>query len=136
MYREPETFLIFSILDSHYSLRTRDIQEIMQETKVHDLPFVPDYIEGLVNCRGKPYTAVNFALMKKEADTRPIAQQTYLVFKREDEQLCIHISNIDLFYEAEEDDVTERGVKYKNREIPFFDTNSVIAKLRKDLGYE
>ena len=67
-------------------------------------------------------------------DNSEISQKIFLLFKRDDDQFCIHLSNIDVFFEVEEDDVLEDGVKYKQQLIPLFNSDSVEERLCKDLG--
>jgi len=44
-----ESYLIFSVQKTLYSIKTSNVQEIMHSAKIHPLPFVPEYIEGVVN---------------------------------------------------------------------------------------
>ncbi len=137
MYGDTTTFLIFSVNGVRYAINTNIVQEIMQDTKVHYLPFVPSYIEGIINCHGRPYTVINSLIMFNEiVQSTNIEEKTFLVFKRDDDQFCLHISNIDLFYEAEEDDISETSIAYKNDEVPLLNTDMIEERLIKDLGYE
>lgn len=126
------SFLVFSIKKRRFALSTSFVKEIMHSAKIHPLPFVPDYIEGVVNCRGTPYTVVNSALLNGEEDWE-IAGDTVLVFNRDDDQLALHISNIELFFEPEENDIRADGIRYKLNLIPYFDANHIEEVLRKDL---
>ena len=136
MYEDTTTYLIFSVHSHRYALPSPLIQEIMQDVTVHFLPFVPSYIEGIINCHGKPYTVINHLAMFDIEDDTEISEQTFLVLKRSDDQFCLHVSNIDLFYEPEEDDVLENSIMYKNKEIEIFNADKIEETLRKDLGYE
>ena len=53
--------------------------------------------------------------------------------KREDDQLALHISNIELFFEPDEHDIKADGIRYKLNLIPYFDADDVENTLRKDL---
>ena len=126
------SFLVFSVKKKRFVIQTSLVQEIMHSAKIHPLPFVPSYIEGVVNCRGIPYTVVNIATMAGEEDCN-IDGQTVLVFKRNDDQLALHISNIELFFEPEENDVRADGIRYKMNLIPYFDSDYIETQLKKDL---
>lgn len=130
-----DSYLIFTIHKRLYAIKNTNVQEIMHSAKIHPIPFVPDYIEGMVNCRGVPYTVVNLLKLEKEADCN-IPQMTVLVFRREDDQFAIHITGIELFFEPEDEDISAEGVKYKSRIIPFFDIDAIEATLCKDLREE
>ena len=46
-------------------------------------------------------------------DNSEISQKIFLLFKRDDDQFCIYLSNIDIFFEVE--DVCDDSVKYKQK---------------------
>ena len=127
-----ETFLVFSVHQNQYAIKTALVQELVHSAKIHPLPFVPDYIEGVVNCHGVPYTVVNALKLDGETD-REIEGGTVLVLKRDDDQFALHISNIEVFFEPEEDDIKPNGIRYKKQLIPFFDTDYIEAVLLRDL---
>ncbi len=127
------SYLVFSIKDHQYAFKSSMIQEIVYGSKIHNIPFTPDYIEGVLNCRGNPYAVINTLKMDKEADNE-IAEKVFLLFKRDDDNFCIHISNIEVFFEPEEDDILPDKVKYKFKFIPIFDADRIEEKLCDDLG--
>ena len=63
-----------------------------------------------------------------------INEKVFLLFKRDDDNFCIHISNIEVFFEPEEDDILPDKVKYKFKFIPIFDADRIEEKLCDDLG--
>ena len=127
--------LIFSIHSKRYALKSTMIQEIMYDMRIHVIPFTPDYIEGVLNCRGVPYTVIN-VLKLDNAEESEIAEKVFLLFKRDDDQFCIHISNIEVFFEPEEDDIFEDKIKYKLKYIPLFDVDRLEEAMCRDLGKE
>lgn len=127
------SYLIFSIKEQRYAFRSSLIQEIIYGAKIHTIPFTPDYIEGVLNCRGNPFTVINTLKMNKDENSE-INEKVFLLFKREDDNFCIHLSNIEVFFEPEEDDILEDKVKYKFKYIPIFDPDSLEQKLCEDLG--
>ncbi len=127
-----ENYLIFSVQKQFYSINTANVQEIMHSAKIHPLPFVPQYIEGVVNCRGIPYTVVNLLKMENNENT-DMTNRPVLVFRRDDDQFALLISSIELFFEPEKEDVLADGIRYKSKLIPFFDADSIEETLRRDL---
>ncbi len=127
------SYLIFSIHSRRYALKSSLIQEIMYNSKIHVIPFTPDYIEGLLNCRGTPYTVVNVLKLDNEEDSE-IKEKVFLIFKREDDQFCIHISNIEVFFEPDQEDIFEDKVKYKLKLIPLFNADLLEEAMCRDLG--
>lgn len=129
---ENLTYLIFSVEKSFFAIKTLFVKEIMHSAKIHPLPFVPEYIEGVVNCHGTPFTVVNTLKMTGEAKSE-IAGGTVLVFKRKDDNFAIHISNIEMFFEPEENDIRAEGIRYKMNIIPFFDADLIEERMKQDL---
>ena len=129
------SYLIFSIGKQRFAFKSSLIQEIMYGSKIHHLPFVPDYIEGVLNCRGNPYTVINSLKLDNEQNS-DIPENVFLLFKRDDDHFCIHISNIEVFFEPEQEDVFEDRVKYKQKIIPLFDADRLETALLKDLASE
>ena len=127
------SYLVFSIKNHQYAFKSSLIQEIVYGSKVHVIPFAPDYIEGVINCRGNPYAVINVLKMDKE-ENNDIEERVFLLFKRDDDNFCIHISNIEVFFEPEEDDVYPDKVKYKFKFIPIFDADRIEEVLCNDLG--
>ena len=130
-----DSYLIFSIHKRLYAIKNTNVQEIMHSAKIHPLPFVPNYIEGMVNCRGVPYTVVNLLKMEHKEDCE-IKEMTVLVFRRDDDQFALHISSIELFFEPEAEDILPEGIKYKTRIIPYFDVDLIESTLCQDLREE
>ena len=63
-----------------------------------------------------------------------INEKVFLLFNRSDDNFCIHISNIEVFFEPEEDDVFKDKVKYKLKYIPLFNSDEIEKRLIRDLG--
>ena len=127
------SYLVFSIKDHRYAFKSSLIQEIVYGSKIHVIPFTPDYIKGVLNCRGNPFTVINVLKMDKEENSE-ISEKVFLLFKRDDDNFCIHISNIEVFFEPEEEDILEDKVKYKFKFIPLFDPDRIEDRLCEDLG--
>lgn len=127
------SYLVFSIKDHRYAFKSSLIQEIVYGSKIHVIPFTPDYIEGVLNCRGNPFTVINVLKMDKEENSE-ISEKVFLLFKRDDDNFCIHISNIEVFFEPEEEDILEDKVKYKFKFISLFDPDRIEDRLCEDLG--
>lgn len=139
------TWLIFSIAEKKYAVKSGDVLEIIRDVSVYKLPFMPSYIEGVINRRGDPFTVINPRSLIGDTDSTPPDSPLFLIFKRNDDQLSIHISDILFFAEIEEDglnqipDKNEEGfflgtIAYKGEEIPALNPNAFEILIRKDLG--
>lgn len=144
--KELTTWLIFSIAEKKYAVRSRDVLEIIRDASVYKLPFMPPYIEGVMNRRGDPFTVINPRQLIGEDDTTPPKEPLFLILKRDDDQLSIHISDILFFTDMAESDLNlipgnnEEGffigtLGYGGEEIPAMNMNAFETLIRKDLGF-
>lgn len=139
--RDTISFLIFSVNSRFYAINTDLVQEIAQNAKVHPLPFVPAHIEGVINAGGTAYVAVNPILLFPQKDIKEdpvISKQNFLIFRRDDDQFCMHISSIEIFYEVLSEDlkdiVQDDLLLYKNRKIKILNPDDIENRLLKDLA--
>ena len=139
------TWLVFSVAEKKYAVKSSEVLEIIRDVSVYKLPFMPDYIEGVLNRRGDPFTVINPRSLIGDTETTPPDVLLFLIFKRSDDQLSIHISDILFFAEIEEDGLNqipeknEEGfflgtIAYKDEEIPVINPNAFEILIRKDLG--
>ncbi|MBQ5400027.1 MAG: chemotaxis protein CheW [Treponema sp.] len=129
------SYLVFTIDRHRYAFKSTQIQEIMYGAKIHHIPFVPPYIEGVLNCRGNPYTVINSLKLDNEPES-DIPENVFLLFRRDDDHFCVHISNIEVFFEPEIEDVFEDRVKYKQKMVPLFDADRLETAMLRDLSGE
>lgn len=143
--RERITWLVFSILDRKYAIKSGAVDEIIHDVKIYRLPFLPSYVEGVMNRRGELVTVLNPVSFIDEECGDVVDSSLFLVLKRSDDKLSLHISDILFFCETEGDDLhlipntdDERVVlgtiDYNHEEIPVLNPDSFEILLRKDLG--
>ena len=139
------TWLFFSITGKKYALKSGDVLEIIRDVSVYKLPFMPDYIEGVLNRRGDPFTVINPRRLLNDTGTKPPEEPLFLILKRDDDQLSLHISDILFFAEMEEKELNlipgndDEGfflgtLGYNGEEIPALNPNAFELLIRKDLG--
>lgn len=143
---EKTNWLIFDICGKKYAIKSTEVHEIIRDMKVYKLPFLPSYIEGVINRRGDPFTVINPLVILEDNESSKVPEQPlFLVLKRDDDQISLHISDILLFYEIDNSDLhiipnnDEEGVflgtfDYESEEIPALNSNAFEILLRKDLG--
>ncbi len=138
-------WLIFSIVQKKYAMRSADVLEIVRDVAVYKLPFMPAYIEGVINRRGDPFTVINPLSVFGASETKPPEEPLFLILKRDDDQLSVHISDILQFTEMAESDLNlipnngEEGfflgtLSYGHEEVPVINPNAFELLIRKDLG--
>ena len=143
--REKITWLVFSILGRKYAIKSSAVDEIIRDVKIYKLPFLPSYVEGVMNRRGEPFTVLNPVPIIEEGNDATIDSSLFLVFKRSDDKLSLHISDILFFCDTESDDlhlipgldddrVVLGTIDYNHEEIPVLNPDTFEVLLLKDLG--
>ena len=135
LYDGDSSYLIFSVKKHRYALKGSQILQIVNAQKVRSLPFVPAFVEGILNIHGTPYAAVNTLKMDEEPDN-DIPGSAYIILKRDDDHFSIHVSNIELFCEPEKEEILPDKIRYKQKFIPLFDCDRVGKKLFEALSEE
>lgn len=144
--KQMTTWLIFLISDKKYAVRSSEVLEIISDVSVYKLPFMPNFIEGLLNRRGDPFTVINpNPIFSEGLNLVPPDKSLFMIFKRDDDQISLHISDILLFTEIDDKDLNlipdanEESyflgtVEFDNEEIPVLNSNALELLIRKNCG--
>lgn len=98
---KKSTWLVFSIESKLYALPAGGVKEILRDTPIFPLPFVPDYIKGVVNRYGDPYVVVDPQMLIGNSE-----QNTSLFIVLNDEtHTCFQITDVKNFFTASETDI-------------------------------
>lgn len=84
-------YIVFRIGDKPYALPAEDVQEIMLDMTIHYLPFLPDFIRGLVNRLGEPYTLVD---LQSLFTRHPLEGRVFLILKPHISKMAFNISAV------------------------------------------
>lgn len=115
-----------------YAIASASVQEIMTGEKIHPLPFVPRYIEGVLNCRGEAWTVLNPVLLIDGADEE-IQGNQFLLIKRSDDRFCLHISTAETFFSVPETELAMENITFKSHKIRLISPDAIEERLLKDL---
>jgi len=139
------TWLIFSICEKKYAIKSSSVKEIIRDIPIYKLPFVPQYIEGVINRRGDPFTVINPLPIIDSSNTSKLEEPLFLVLNIPDDQLSIHISDILFFKDIEDTDISSipnndeesffaGTMDLNHEEIPVLNPDSFESLIRKELG--
>ncbi|MCR4579092.1 MAG: chemotaxis protein CheW [Treponema sp.] len=101
-----ETWLIFTIGESAegknlYAIPAESVKEILRDATVFPLPFVPSYVDGVLNRYGDPYVVIDPSVLEGK---KP--QNSFLfIVMNDDSHSCLRITDVRDFYTATEKDV-------------------------------
>ncbi len=103
---KKSTWLIFTIGNNNdgknlYAIPAESVKEILRDATVFPLPFVPPYVNGVLNRYGDPYVVIDSALLEGKE-----AQKSFLFIVMNDEShTCLRITDVKDFFTATEKDV-------------------------------
>ncbi len=133
--------IIFRINENVMAVDSALVREILKDNSIYRLPFVPDYVEGMINYHGEPFTVVR---LEKTDDL------VFLVFKLDGDDLSLRISEILSFcdwngeyieeteteIEIKDDRFSSGAFMYNGKPVSVLDVNKLDWNLKKDLGWK
>lgn len=135
------TWLIFSVNDEIFGIEAPVAKEILKNMDIYPLPFVPDFIKGVINRHGEPYTVIDLALFlgKQQQES-----SLFIVLNLPDNQFCVQITDILDFHTAKETDIIKMAdiqdapfyngtIEYKGKNVPIIQLDKIYDKIRTDL---
>lgn len=137
-----QRYLIFSLEGKKYALQAEYAREILINTEIYFLPFVPAYISGLINRHGDPYTVIDLKVL---LESTPQKSTRFLVLNVENDQIAlliediIDISEIDekelfkLSSDDREGDFFKGSFNFKGDEVLILNIRNILEKLDHDL---
>ncbi|HOJ63256.1 MAG TPA: chemotaxis protein CheW [Spirochaetota bacterium] len=114
-------FIIFYIDDKLYAMPGNVVQEIIIDYPVFYLPFVPDYIRGLLNRHGEPYTVID---LKSLFTGSELDGKTFLVLRNKIDNIAFIISGIYKIENILEDNI--HPLTSKNENMDYFEGSITI----------
>ena len=100
-FDNSKTWLVFSVGEKKYALLASSVREILRDVPVFPLPFVPEYINGILNRYGEPYAVVDpLPLLTGEAQKSKL----FIVLHGKD-HLCLKISEVLEFFTTKDEEI-------------------------------
>ena len=144
--KKKSVWLIFTIGNQAdgknlYAMPADSVKEILRDATVFPLPFVPPYVNGVLNRYGDPYVVIDSAVLEGKE-----AQQSKLFIVLNDEShTCLRITDVRDFFTASEKDVIhfseeelsdyyEGTLKVKNQEVFVLKVQAIIEKVKKEIA--
>lgn len=98
---EKSTWLIFSIASKPYAIPAESVKEILRDAQVFPLPFVPDYLKGVVNRYGDPYAVIDPSILINNESQN----SSLFIVLNDESHSCLQISDVKDFYTAAQTDI-------------------------------
>ena len=140
------TWLIFKIgkgedEKSQYAIPAEKVKEILRDANVFPLPFVPPYVNGVLNRYGDPYVVIDSAVLEGKE-----AQNSLLFIVMNDEShTCLRITDVRDFFTAAETDVVpfaeddlsefyDGTLKVEGQNVFIMNVQAIIDKVGKEIA--
>ena len=135
-----KTWLVFLAGEKKYALLASDVREILRDVPVFPLPFVPEYINGILNRYGEPYAVIDPLPVLGEK-----SQESILFIVLHDEShMCLRITEVLEFYTTQESDLkffsaSESGkyyvgsFSYEDGEVLILNPESFVEVVENDI---
>ena len=140
------TWLIFKIGNDEAgknlcAIPAEKVKEILRDADVFPLPFVPPYVNGLLNRYGDPYVVVDSAIIEGKE-----AQNSLLFIVLNDEShTCLRITDVKDFFtedvnsvvpfdENELSEFYEGTIKVEGQDVFIMNVQAIIEKVGKEIA--
>ena len=134
-------WLIFTIGEKRFAIHAETVKEILRDAAVFPLPFVPSYVDGILNRYGDPYVVINPAALEGYD-----APKSFLFIVLNDEShSCLRITDVKDFFSASEKDIVhfneeefseyyDGTLKVDGEEVFVMNIQAIIEKVGKEIA--
>lgn len=136
---DEQNFLLFSINLKKYAVSSNLVRELLREVDVFPLPFVPSYVDGVLNRYGDPYVVIDPALLFNSEKQN---NSLFLVFNDENkisirisdvyDFYTIPVSEINRFTEEKSEQFFEGTFKYQSEDVLIIKKDAIVERVEKD----
>lgn len=99
--KNKSIWLIFTIGEKRFAIPAEIVREILRDATVFPIPFVPSYVDGILNRYGDPYVVINPATL--EGYDAP--KSLLFIVLNDESHSCLRITDVKDFFTASEKDV-------------------------------
>ena len=135
-----KTWLVFLAGEKKYALLASDVREILRDVPVFPLPFVPEYINGILNRYGEPYAVIDpFPVLGEKSQ-----ESKLFIVLHDESHMCLRITEVLEFYTTQESDLkffsaSESGkyyvgsFSYEDGEVLILNPESFVEVVENDI---
>lgn len=137
---QTQTLLIFKINDTSYAIESKDVKEIVRNTEIFHVPFVPPYLKGVLNYYSKPFAVVDFSMLigEKQQDSK-----IFMVLNEEN-SVALQVTDIqefkgendtvmNNFSSSENSNFFKGAIKTEDEMIPIFNMTNILERIKNDI---
>ena len=138
---KKDIWLIFTIGEKRFAIPAENVKEILRDATVFPLPFVPPYVDGVLNRYGDPYVVINPAIL--EGYESP--QSMLFIVLNDESHSCFRITDVKDFFSATENDIVhfseaemsefyEGTLNVDGQEVFVLKIQAIIEKVGKEIA--
>ena len=140
------TWLIFTIGNqadgkNQYAIPAEIVKEILRDATVFPLPFVPPYVNGVLNRYGDPYVVIDSAVLEGKEPQKSLL----FIVMNDESHTCLRITDVKDFFTASEKDVVKFSeaelsdfydgtLNINGQEVFVLNVQSIIEKVGKEIA--
>lgn len=140
--KKLDKFVIFLIDDKEYCFPQEIVQEIIIDSEVYYLPFVPGYIRGLINRQGEPYTVVDLKILMGD---QALNANKFIIIRSKTDKLSFIITDILKIIPVEKDNINViqdqndadnyflNIITMDDKKIPVIDYHKIVKRIKNDI---
>jgi len=136
-FEDITDYLIFQVGDNYFSIYTNNVIEVISEHDLTLLPFVPDYIDGLINIKGQVLPQLNLRKFFLSDNKLDYLESSELIIVETSRSPCaLKIDNLLGKFSIENKQIKSIKDYHKNEEITENinnDNNGNEDKINKDV---
>ena len=134
-------WLIFTIGEKRFAIPAETVKEILRDATVFPLPFVPSYVDGILNRYGDPYVVINPATL--EGYDAP--KSLLFIVLNDESHSCLRITDVKDFFSASEKNIVhfnedelseyyDGTLKVDGEDVFVMNIQAIIEKVGKEIA--
>jgi purine-binding chemotaxis protein CheW len=138
---KQSVWLIFTIGEKRFAIPAETVKEILRDAAVFPLPFVPSYIDGILNRYGDPYVVINPATLEGYEAPKSLL----FIVLNDESHSCLRITDVKDFFTASEKDVVhfneaelsdyyDGTLKVDGEDVFVMNIQAIIGKVGKEIA--
>lgn len=135
---QTQSLLIFTVGEAYYAVESVAIREILRNTEVFSVPFVPSYVKGVLNYYSKPFAVVDFSMFlgegKQDAKMFMVLNdESSVALQITDIQEFTGESDLQNFTENANTDYFKGAIRFNETIVPILNVANILTKVRADI---
>ena len=128
----------FRLGGNWYGINVLDVQEVIRDQQLTDVPLATSSIEGLINLRGEIVTAIDLRQLFQYADPPSDEDSVFIIVSISDGKICLRVDEIGDVRDGADIRLEQAEASWKNKQedfvtsaVPFSDRTVLLIDVQK-----